>query len=179
MKFSVNRVKAGLGEVQTSLHWAVSIPKPASVAGEFPEDLEVRIQTSGIPMAEMESLRVELGGHDIGFNGKTKKAGSLDWTAVEGTDARFTEYMYKWISSRWGGNGQDTTGKAATSEECKADVVIHLLNHADEVTQTFTLVGCLPSFSEAGSLSQDAEAHTPGITFEYDDFHFAGKNVKW
>lgn len=179
MKFSVNKVKAGLGEVQTLLHWAVMIPNPAAVAGEFPEDLEIRVQTSGMPEAEVTSTRVELGGHDIGFNGKVKKAGELPWKFIEGTDARVIEYFTNWIAGRWGGDGQDTTGDASTTEECKADAVIQLLNPANEVVQTYSLIGCLPKLGAGDELGQTADPMSPIITLEYDDFHIAAGSANW
>lgn len=179
MKFSINRVKAGLGEVQTTHRWAVSIVKPAKVVGEFPEDLEVRIQSTGMPTAEAGTMRVELGGHDIGYNGKVKKSGTLPWTAIEGTDARFTTYMAKWFAGRWGGDGQDTTGKAALTEDCKADVKIDLLDHEDKITISYVLIGCLPSTENGDTLGQDAGPLSPTASFEYDDYHIIGKDFKW
>lgn len=179
MKFSVNRVKQGLGELQTTLHWAVSIPNPAAVAGEFPEDLEVRVQTTGMPNPDVQSTQIDLGGHTINYNGKVKKAGELTWKAIEGTDSRFTQYMLNWINARWSSDGQDTKGAAQPTADCKADVVIQLLGPDDEVTQTFTLVGVLPKFEMADELGQTADPMSPTITFEYDDYHHQAGDVNW
>lgn len=179
MKFSLNRVKQGLGEVQNLKNWAFSIPNPAAVAGEFPEDLEVRVQSVGIPTAEFENLQVSLGGHPINYNGKVTKAGSITLTAVEGTDARFSSYMYNWISNRWTGDGKDTQGSSAPTADCKADVQIALLGPDDAVTQTFTLVGCLASFDGSADAGQDSGEYAPTVTLDYDDFHVDTGSVKW
>ena len=65
MKFSVNRTKQALAELQTTLHWMVTITNPASAIGGMEEDLQIRIQSTGIPEATEETNKVELQGHVI------------------------------------------------------------------------------------------------------------------
>lgn len=179
MKFSVNQVKQGLGELQTTLHWGVAITSPAAVVGEFPEDLEVRVQTTAMPEADVQTTKIELGGHTINFNGKTIKAGELPWKFIEGTDAAVISYFTQWANARWGGDGSDTTGKSALTAECKADVVIQLMNPQDEVVQTYKLIGALPKIATSDELGQTADPLSPIVTWEYDDFHVITDNVSW
>lgn len=42
MKFSVNRTKQALGELQTTLHWGVTVTNPANAVGGMDENLQIR-----------------------------------------------------------------------------------------------------------------------------------------
>ena len=179
MKFSVNRTKQGLGELQTTLHWVVSMISAPSAIGAWDEDLQIRMQTIALPQAQEESNKVELQGHVINYIGKTTKNGEIAATVVEGTDARVTAYFTKWQQARWGGDGKDTTGKQSLTKDVKADLKIELLGPDDEVTQTYILVGAYPRFEPNGNLGQSADPMIPNVTFEYDDFHVSVPGVEW
>lgn len=172
MKFSQAQVKQALGEVQTLLRWTFNITNPPQGL-TFPEKLMIRVTTTGLPKAEVERTVVELGGHTINYNGKTKKAGQLTVTFVEGVDASVTEFIYQWMQKQWGSDGKDTTGKQSKTAEVKADIQIQLLDGNDVATQTYNLIGCLPSIGDAGGeLGQTADPMKPQLTLDYDDFHF-------
>lgn len=179
MKFSVNRTKQALSELQNTLHWAVTIVNPASAIGAFEEDLQIRVQTSAVPEATEETSKVELQGHIINYVGKTTKNGELPWTFVEGTDAKVTAYFTRWANARWNGDGSDTTGKQALTAALKADIKIELMGPNDVVTQTYTLIGAMPRFEKGAQLGQTADPMAPTITWEYDDFHFSGGGATW
>lgn len=179
MKFSVNKTKQGLGELQTTLRWQVTIVSAASAVGAFDESLQIRIQSSGLPEAQVENTQVELQGHVINFPGKTIKNGELPWTFVEGTDAKVVAYFTKWDNARWSGDGSDTTGKSALTAALKADVKIELLGPDDVVTQTYTLVGAMPRIEKGATLAQTADAMMPNVTWTYDDYHQNAGGVNW
>lgn len=179
MKFGVNRTKQALGELQTTLHWLVTIVSPAAAVGAMEEDLQIRIQSSGLPEATEETNKVELQGHIINYVGKTTKNGELPITFVEGTDAKVTGYFTKWAQARWSGDGSDTTGVQKLTKDLKADVKIELLGPDDVVTQTYTLVGCMPRFEKGATLAQTADPMIPTVTFEYDDFHTNAGGTNW
>lgn len=179
MKFSVNRVKQGLGELQTTLHWLVTIINPAAAVGAFEEDLQIRVQSTGLPTAQEETNKVELQGHVINMVGKTTKNGELAMTFVEGTDAKVTSYFTKWAQARWSGDGKDTTGKQALTKDLKADIKIELLGPDDSVTQTYTLIGVMPRYETGANLGQTADAMIPTATWEYDDFHVKTPGADW
>lgn len=179
MKFSVNKVKTSLGELQNTLHWIVTIVNPASAVGAFDEALQIRVQSTGLPEAQSENTQVELQGHVINFPGKTIKNGELPWTFVEGTDAKVVAYFTKWDKARWEGDGKDTTGKQALTATLKADVKIELLGPDDVVTQTYTLIGAMPRIEKGATLAQTADAMLPTVTWAYDDFHQDTGGVSW
>lgn len=179
MKFSLQETKQGLGQVQTTLKWLFNITVPAASVGDFPENLQIRVQTTGLPNAEHETLKVELGGHVINSAGKTVKNGELPSKFVEGVDAAVEAYFLKWMAARWGGDGQDTTGKQENDADLKAEVMIQLLDPQDNPTRTYTLVGAMPKFTNANELGQQAEVFSPDITWEFDDFHVDAGGVKW
>lgn len=179
MKFSVNRTKSGLGELQTTLHWIVTIINPAKAVGGFEEDLQIRIQTTGLPTAQEEATQVELQGHVINYVGKTIKNGELTMNFVEGTDAKVISYFTKWAQAKWGGDGKDTTGKQALTQDLKADVMIELLDPSDNVTQTYTLIGAMPRLENGAELGQTADPMNPAVTWVYDDFHTKTSGVDW
>lgn len=180
MKFGVNRTKSALGEVQSTLHWSVLIKKASKVAGEMSEDLQIRVTTTGVPKEVVEDIQVEMQGHKVNYTGKVTKNGEITWTFVEGTDAAVFDYFTKWINGRWSGDGKDTMGKQALTADVKADLEIQLLGPDDEVTQTYTLIGCMPQYDQGAELSQSADAVNPTITWTYDDFHRGvGKSTTW
>ena len=179
MKFSINKTKAGLGELQTTLHWVVSIAKPAEAVGEFEEDLQIRVQTSGVPVPSTESTPVELQGHTINYNGKTSYNGELPWTFVEGTDGKVIAFFSKWVAKRWAADGKDVQGKQELTEKVKADLKLELLGPDDEVTRTYTLVGAMPKIDSGNELGQSADAWMENITWTYDHHHLnvAGEDI--
>lgn len=179
MKFSINKTKQGLGELQTTLHWIVSVSNPAEAVGDLEEDLQIRVQTSGLPVAETESTQVELQGHKINYVGKTSKAGEISWTFLEGTDAVVTGYFMNWANSRWSGDGSDTEGVQMLTSELKADLKLELLGPDDEVTQTYALIGAMPKLDAGGELGQSADPLNPVVTWEYDDFHVDAGGTNW
>lgn len=179
MKFGINRTKQGLSELQTTLHWIVTVVNPAAAVGAFEEDLQIRVQSTGLPEAQEESNKVELQGHIINFVGKTTKNGELAMTFVEGTDAKVTSYFTRWAQARWSGDGKDTTGKQALTKDLKADIQIQLLGPDDVVTQTYTLIGAMPRFEKGATLAQTADPMIPTVTMEYDDFHVKTAGVTW
>lgn len=180
MKFSANRVKQALGEVQSTLHWSVEISSPASAVGAISEDLIIRVTTSGVPQETAEDIQVEIGGHVINYTGKVTKNGELAWNFVEGTDAAVLEYFTKWINARWSADGSDTQGKQALTSEVKADLKISLLGPNDEVTRTYEIIGAMPKFEDNAELAQTADVVNGVVTWTYDDFHRgAGSAVTW
>lgn len=177
MKFSANKTRAGLGELQTTLHWNVEVT--GGPAGSFDEKLQIRVQSATLPTAEHEYVPVELQGHTVKFVGKTTKAGQLAWTFVEGTDASVTSYFIAWAQAAWGGTGTDTTGIQKSTAEMKADIKMYLMGPDDVVTQTYTLVGAMPSIPAGVELAQTADAMNVEINWDYDDFHVEVGSVKW
>lgn len=180
MKFSANRVKQALGEVQSTLHWAVEISSPATAVGAISEDLIIRVTTSGVPKEVTEDIQVEIGGHKINYQGKVTKNGEISWNFIDGTDAGVFEYFTKWINARWSGDGSDTQGVQKPTAEIKADLKISLLGPDDKVTRTYELIGCMPKFDDAAELGQTADIVNGVITWSYDDFHRGvGGSTTW
>lgn len=179
MKYGVNRTKQALGELQTTLHWSMSIINPAPAVGALPENLQIRCQSTALPQAQEETNKVELQGHVINYVGKTTKNGELPMTFVEGTDALVIGYFTKWQQARWSGDGSDTTGVQKLTKDLKADIKIELMGPDDVVTQTYKLIGCMPRLENGAQLGQTADPMTPSITFEYDDWHIAANGVSW
>jgi hypothetical protein len=179
MKFSMQETKQGLGQVQTTLHWLFNITVPAKAVGDFPEKLQIRVQTTGLPNADHQTTKVELQGHVINSAGKTVKNGELSSKFVEGVDAAVQAYFTKWDAARWGGDGSDTTGKQSNDADLKAEVIIQLLDPQDKPTQTYTLIGAMPKITNSSELAQQADVFTPDITWEYDDFHKDVGGQKW
>lgn len=179
MKFSVNKVKQGLGELQTTLHWAVSMINSPTAVGDFGENLQMRVQTAALPEPQADMNKVELQGHVINFPGKTTKNGQISMTIVEGTDAAATAYFTKWAQARWQGDGSDTTGKQALTADLKGDLKLELMGPDDTVTQTYKLIGCIASMNANGNLGQSADPLVPSITIEYDDFHIDAGGIQW
>lgn len=179
MKFSVNKTKQALGELQTTLHWIFTIVNPAPAVGAMPENIQIRCSTSGIPEATEETNKVELQGHVINYVGKTTRNGEIATTFIDGTDAGVTTYFTKWRQARWSGDGKDTQGTQKLTAELKADIKIELLGPDDKVTQTYILVGAMPRFETGANLGQTADPFTPNVTFEYDDFHLLTPGMSW
>lgn len=179
MKFSVNKVKSALGELQTTLHWIMTITNPASAVGPMPENIQIRCQSTALPEAQEETNKVELGGHIINMVAKTTKNGEIAMVFVEGTDAGVTTYFTKWRAARWSGDGKDTQGTQKLTAELKADIKIELLGPDDKVTQTYNLIGAMPRFETGANLSQQADPFSPNVTFEYDDFHLITPDISW
>jgi len=179
MKFAINRTKQALGELQTSLHWGMTIVSPATAVGDLEEDLQIRCQSTAVPEAVEETNKVELQGHVINYVGKTVKNGEIAMTFVEGTDAKVTAYFTRWQAARWSADGSDTTGKQALTADLKADIKLEMYGPDDVVTQTYTLIGAIARFEKGVTLSQTADPMAPTVTFEYDDFHFDGGGVIW
>ncbi|BES79810.1 hypothetical protein YerA41_189c [Yersinia phage YerA41] len=179
MKYSVNRTKQALGELQTTLHWAMSIVNPAPAIGALPENLQIRCQSTTLPQAQEETNKVELQGHVINYVGKTTKNGEIPMVFVEGTDALAIGYFTKWQQARWSGDGKDTTGVQRLTKDLKADIKIELMGPDDVVTQTYMLIGAMPRLENGAQLGQTADPMTPNITFEYDDWHITANGVSW
>lgn len=179
MKFSVNKTKQALGELQTMLHWSLTVVSPASAVGDMPEDIQIRCQSATVPEAVEETNKVELQGHIINMVGKTTKNGEIPLMFVEGTDARVTSYFTKWAAARWSGDGKDTQGTQKLTAELKADIKIQLMGPDDKVTQTYTLIGCMPRFEKGATLAQTADPLVMTVTMEYDDFHVQAGNINW
>lgn len=179
MYFSVNRTKQALAELQTTLHWTMTITNPASAVGGMDEDIQIRCQSTGVPEASPETNKVELQGHVINYVSKTTKNGEIAMTFVEGTDAAVTEYFTRWNNARWSGDGSDTQGVQKLTAELKADIKIEMMGPDDKVTQTYYLIGCMPRLDKGVTLGQSADAMTPNVTFEYDDFHMTVGGTSW
>lgn len=179
MKFSANRTKEGLGEVQSLMKWSVSIPVPPASVGEFPEDLEIRVNTAETPQEEVTTMKVELQGHVINGSSKVVKNGELTWKFVDGTDSKAIAYFTKWVSKRWSGDGKDTQGKSELTKDIKAEVRMALMNQADEETTVYTLVGAQPKVERKTEFGQNNDPFNPAITWDYDDFHMKAGDVTW
>jgi hypothetical protein len=179
MKYSVNQVKSALGEAQTTLHWWVAFIKPPVAVGAPPANVEIRIQTSGVPEAQEETNKIELGGHVINQPGKTVKNGEITIQLVEGTDAEVVSYFIKLAKARWSGDGKDTQGVQRLSADLKFDLSITMCGPDDKATQKYTLVGCMARMAAGINLGQTAETVIPSVTIEYDDFHLDTGKVTW
>lgn len=179
MKFGINKTKNSLGELQTTLHWVLTVISPPAAVGDFSEDLQIRVQTTGLPEVTEDTTKVELQGHIINFPGKTTKNGELTAGFVEGTDAKVIAYFTKCAKARWSGDGKDTEGKQTLTKDLKADVKLELMSPDDVVTQTYTLIGTMFKMQKGATLGQVADAMMPQITMEYDDFHTSAGGVEW
>lgn len=179
MKFSANRTKEALGEVQSLMKWAVSIPVPPAAMGEFPEDLEIRVQTAETPQETVTTMKIELQGHEINGSRKVSKNGELTWKFVDGTDARVIAYFTKWMSLSWTGDGKDTQGSSALTKDLKAEIRMALLDQNEEETQVYTMVGSQPKLERKTEFGQNNDPLNPAVTWEHDDFHFNGGGVIW
>lgn len=173
MKFSINQAKTGLGELQTSLHWHVSIVNPSTAAGPMDENLEIRVQTSTIPRQETTTTKVELQGHTLNFTGKTTTNGEIALRFLESTDGAVIDYFSKWVAKRWESDGTDVTGKQELTADVKADLKLDLLGPDDEVTRSYTLIGCMPRVNSENTMGQEAEAWIEEIVVEYDSHHMS------
>ncbi len=179
MKFSLQETKQGLGQVQTLLHWLFTITVPAASMGDFPQKLQIRVQTTGLPQADNQTTKIELQGHVINSAGKTVKNGELTTKFIEGVDAELSAYFINWQSKRWSGDGQDDQGVQENDEDLKAEIQIQLLDPKDKPTQTYTLVGAMPKFTPGGELGQTADPLSPEVTWEFDSFHVKAGGANW
>jgi len=171
MKRDYNRVKQALGEVQQTLHWIVTFTASPNVA-KCPEDVEIRITTSGLPTPEVNHTAVQLGGFTYNFVGKVNKSGTIDLTFVEGTDAAVMNFVSEWLQAYWDAGSGNTIGKQARTEDLYATVKMDLLSPDDEITQTYELIDCLPALQPGGELGQDSNAMNPVLTLTYNDYHW-------
>lgn len=180
MNYCINRTKAALAEVQTSLHWKFTMISPPSAVGMMSENAHIRMQSTSAPNAQEGNNPVDLQGHRINYVGKTTKAGQIQLTFVEDIDADLTTYMYKYSNARWSGTGTDTCGVQHYTKELKCDIQLDLMDPADKITQTYKLVGCLLTFNNAVQFNQEASTISPTVTVDYDDFHvFSRQGFKW
>ena len=170
MKYSKSQVEKALGEAQGLLNWTLNITVAAKVAGTFPENLQMRVTTTGTPVEQVERAEVKLYGHTIRQNGKTSKAGEITATFIEGTDQGVYDYFDPWINKSWSSNETDTTGTQALSADCKATITITMFGPEDKATMTYKLIGCLVSWVNAPDLGQDVGIWQPQIKIEFDDF---------
>lgn len=167
-----------MGEVQKTLNWNLRVSKSPAVVS-FDTTTFMRVQTTEIPTPQVQNLPVQLGGHTINSTGKVTKAGQISAQLVEGTDAKVTTDIVKYLKQYWTGDGTDTQGNQAPTNDLKGDYIIDLLDGQNKVTQSFKLVGCLLVPSTAGQLGQEAQELGRMITFEYDDFHITTAGVSW
>lgn len=179
MKYSINKTKQALSELQTTLHWAVTMIKAPNAVGQMPENVHIRCMSSGVPEATEEVVPVELQGHKINYVGKTTKAGTIDLQFVEGTDAAVIDYFTRLSNAKWSGDGKDTKGTQRLTNDLKFDLRIELMGPDDVTTQVYELIGCMGNMNKGISLAQTADAVQPTLSLEYDDFHYHHGSVKW
>lgn len=170
--FGYNKVKQGLGEAQSVHKWLIRIPKPASVAGSFPEELQIRATSTSKPSGgDSLDFEVKLHNHPINFNGGINLSGEWSCTFVEGTDMKVQAYFNNWINKRFESGGGDVTGKSVNTSELKADIYVDLLAPDDSVTATYEMVGVYVKPDESVELGQDPGAMNMSYTFKYDNVH--------
>lgn len=179
MKYSANQVKNNLGQVQKTLNWAMTMIKSASGVGAFDSALVTRIQTTSLPTPDVQLTPVELGGHSFNSLGKVTKRGMIQGNVVEGTDAKFTNYMIAYSNAMWSGDGTDTTGNQKTDEELKCDLQLDLMDGENKVTQSFIMVGCIITPQFNSQLGQSSENYLIGLKIDYDDFHLKTPGASW
>lgn len=179
MKYSVNQVKSAVGEVQKTMNWILNVSKAAPAAGAFDPSLSIRIQTAELPTPEIQHGSYELQGHVIGQVGKVTKKGQIPISVLEGVDAKWTSYILNYLNKYWSGDGSDTQGNQAPSEDLKFDFTMELMDGANNVTQTYVLVGTLLTPDLSGSLGQTPENLTRRLTLNYDDFHVRTPGAAW
>lgn len=181
MHYSLNRTTQALGELQTTLHWKLTIIKPANAVGDLPEDVEIRCTSATVPESVEELNKLQIAGHTINYVGKTSKNGQITLTFTDGTDTAATDYFTKWSAARWQGDGADTTGVQTLTQDLKADIRLDMMDPQDKVTQSYTLIGSITSLVRNINLSQTADPLAMSVNVEYDDFHYesAVSGTKW
>lgn len=179
MKYSVNQVKAALGEVQNLLNWEVRMRKAPPAGGAFDPNLAIRIQTAEMPTPTTVHNKLQLGGHEINFRGKTTKAGTTTLMFAEGTDAKVLTYFLRLAQAYWGGDGNDTTGNSVETEQLKGDLEMVLLDGENATTTTLKLTGCLFTIDTSGSLGQESQSLIRSVTCEWDDLHITTPEISW
>lgn len=179
MKYSINQTKAALAELQTTLHWAMTMIKAPAAVGAMPENVVIRCSSSGVPEVQSQANQVELQGHTINYVGKTTKAGQITLTFVEGIDAAVTNYFLSLEQAKWSGDGSDTYGVQKLTNDLKFDIRLELMSPDDKVTQTYDLIGCMIEWTHGMNLSQNADPVNPTVNLSYDDFHVKTNGVTW
>lgn len=180
MKYSINKIKAALGEVQSTLDWEMVVKKAPKGAGSFDSSLVMRIQTTAMPSPQVTNLSVKLGGHEFGSRGKVTKKGSINVAFVEGTDARVTSWLLSYMNAYWSSDGSDTQGNmSGTTEDLKGDYEIILMDGTGKQTISCLLVGALLVPDLSSSHGQDASELMRSVTIEYDDFHYSTPDISW
>jgi len=178
MKISYSKARKAVGEVQTLYRWQIRfVTKPKGI--NIPEDIEIRAISTQAPKATPNHIQVKVAGHTLNFAGKMEKSGSIPLQLVDGTDAGVEDVFMQWYNAYWSGDGKDTTGKQAKTEDLKADIDLIMLDGDDNPTKTYHLIGCLPDFDPVAQLGQDSAVQNPSVTFTYDDYHYESKKVKW
>lgn len=179
MKYSVNTVKAALGEVQNTLRWQLVMKKAPPAGGAFPADLQIRVQTAAAPTATPEHNKVQLGGHTINFVGKLTKNGTIQLGFVEGTDAKVTTYFLRLLNAYWSSTSGDTQGNSAKTADLKGDFDLIMMDGNNVTTQGVSLVGAIFSADLSASLGQDSASLLRNVTVDFDDFHPYTPEITW
>lgn len=179
MRFSYNKTKQGLGEVQTTYKWLFTIHNSGKTASEFGENLQVRVTSSTVPKAEKQIINVEAQGHTIKKVGKVIKAGEITLVAYDGIDAKIAEFFLKLDQAAWSGSGDDTEGKQVKTSDLVFDAKLELLDGDDKVTQTYTMIDCITHYEAGGELGQTSDSMKPTIRVEYGDYHHSAGSVNW
>jgi hypothetical protein len=181
MKFSYKNVKNGLGEVQTTYRWWLYVVTPPKAVGDFPQNLQVRVQSTSLPSPEIEDVQVELFKHKLNFNGDVNGAGELDITLIEGEDQGVLEHFLKWINARSSGDGSSDKKKVGhKTSDLQGEVVMELLDQEDNMTASIKLVGVMFKPNIGGELGNDVGARTLTATLSFEQQFWNTKNgAKW
>lgn len=180
MKYSFNQTAAALTELQTTLHWALTMIKAPSAIGAMPENVIIRCTSAAPPEVESADFpQADIQGHSLKFVGKTTKTGSIQLQFYEGTDAAVTNYWLSYEKAKWAGDGSDTTGVQNLTETLKFDLRLELMGPNDVVTQTYDLIHCLGAYTHGIQLGQTADPVQPTLQVDFDDYHVHTGSVDW
>jgi len=169
MVYSYSKVRDALGESQSVYHWKITF---SGEGVEFDENLEIRVTGVSLPAPSIEHTEIQIGGYTLSQPGKVNKSGEVTATFVEGTDAAVLNKIHEWLEKYWSGGNGDTTGKQKTAKELYVDATIQQMDNADNTTQVFTLIDCLPSIDYGAELGQDAGTQAPVLTLKYNDYRW-------
>lgn len=158
-----------IADFSSTYRWVLNISKFPSVGGPYPdsEEVDIRCETSSIPQLTGTSTEVTVRGHKVKTPGIYNYDGVLTLTFFETADNKIKDFLKNWREACW----QTRTGIQNKKEDVEAEIILHLLNNADEEVYEYKLIGCFLENVDYGTLDgTTADPIKPSATISYDYF---------
>lgn len=169
MRPSISQLRA-LPDVADVMRWSLLFLKFPSI-GVYPAApfLNLRCQSSAVPMASNTKRSVLIRGNETYLAGQGKRGGDITLNFIEGVDNLIHSFFTQWHRAIWNPN----TGASSFKSEYEGSFIIFRLDNKDKPIWSYKLKGVFLTNATVPQLTSNSGNMSIGCTFSYDDFEEA------